>query len=155
MSLVLEIGAPAPNFRGRDQRGREIALDELTRTGPVVVYFYSKDFTPICTREACAFRDAYEDFRELGAHVVGVSADGEATHARFAATYQIPFSLVADEDGAIQRAFDAFRAFGLFKRRVSVVIDRAGVVRAIVNHEMLPSRHAEDVRVALRELARR
>ena len=136
---VLEIGAPAPNFRGRDQHGREIALDELVRTGPVVVYFYSKDFTPICTREACAFRDAYEDFRDLGAHVVGVSADGEATHARFAATYQIPFSLVADEDGAISSAFEAFlpRVRPPQAPRERRHRSRRCRLRALVSHEML------------------
>ncbi|HVY47958.1 MAG TPA: peroxiredoxin [Minicystis sp.] len=149
---MLEVGAQAPDFAAKDHHGREVSLARLLEQGPVVLYFYSRDFTPICTREACAFRDAYEELRDLGAQVVGVSADADDSHRRFAAAHQIPFPLVGDPDRAIQRAYGAFRVFGLFNQRLTFVIDRAGVVRAAIHHEMRASRHAEDVRQALRSL---
>ncbi len=149
---MLPVGTRAPAFRGRDQHDREIALDALLERGPVVVYFYPRDFTPICTREACAFRDSYEELRELRAQIVGISVDDAASHRKFAATHQIPFPLLSDPDQAIQRAYGALAVFGLFKKRVTFVIDRAGVIRAAIHHEMSVQRHVDDVRAALRAL---
>jgi thioredoxin-dependent peroxiredoxin len=152
---VLEVGMPAPPFRGRDQHDREVVLEDLLEKGPVVVYFYSRDFTPICTREACAFRDAYEELRELGANVVGVSVDAEETHRRFAATHEIPFPLISDCDRGIQQAFGAFRLFGVLNRRVTFIIGKGRVVRAAIGHFMSSRKHAQEVIDALREISRR
>jgi peroxiredoxin Q/BCP len=151
---MLQVGSQAPSFRGRDQHGREVSLEDMLRRGHVVLYFYSKDFTPICTRQACAFRDAFEELRDLGAQIVGVSVDDEEVHQRFAATHQIPFPLLADVDQTIQRSYGAFAVFGLFRKRLTFVIDRGGIVRAAIHHEMRPSRHADDVREVLGRLPR-
>jgi thioredoxin-dependent peroxiredoxin len=149
---MLDVGMEAPPFRGRDQHDREVELEILLEKGPVVIYFYSRDFSPICTREACAFRDAYEELRELGAQVVGVSVDTEATHRRFAATHEIPFPLVSDCDRSIQEAFGAFRVFGLLNRRVTFIIGKGRVVRAAISHFMSSAKHAQEVIAALRAL---
>jgi thioredoxin-dependent peroxiredoxin len=154
-SSMLEVGAAAPPFRGRDQHDQEVVLEALLAKGPVVVYFYSRDFTPICTMEACAFRDAYEDMRDLGATVVGVSVDEQETHRRFAASHLIPFPLLPDVDRSIQQAFGAFRLFGLLNRRVTFVIGRDGIVHAAIAHFMSSRKHAEEVIDALRGLRRR
>lgn len=147
-----EVGEKAPPLYGTDHHGRTWTLETLLAKGPLVLYFYPRDFTPICTREACAFRDAFEELRELGATVVGVSVDDAASHRRFAASHQIPFPLLSDEDGAIHRAYDAVAAFGLYRRRVTFVIDQGGVIRAAIHHQMSARRHADEVRAALRAL---
>ena len=144
-----DVGAPAPPFRGKDQHDREVVLEDLLEKGPVVLYFYSKDFTLICTREACAFRDAYEELRARGAQIVGVSVDDVEVHKQFAAKYQIPFPLLSDPDRSIQRAYDAFSVFGMFNKRVTFVIDRGGIVRAAIEHTVSSKRHADEVLVAL------
>jgi len=146
------VGSKAPAFSGRDQHGREVSLETLLERGPLVLYFYMRDFTPICTREACAFRDAYEELRELGANVVGISVDPEDSHRRFASQYQIPFPLVSDPDAAIHRAYGALWPFEIWRKRVTFVIDREGVVREALHHEMSAKKHADGVRVALRNL---
>lgn len=149
---MLEVGSRAPSFRGRDQHGRELTLEDLIAKGSLVLYFYPKDFTPICTREACAFRDYYEELREHGAQVVGVSVDGGESHKRFAARYQIPFPLLSDEDKTIQRAYGALMAFGLLSKRVTFVIDRQGIIQAALHHQMSAKKHADEVRDILRKL---
>ena len=149
---MLDVGTPAPHFRGLDQHGKERTLQNLTERGPLVLYFYPKDFTPICTEEACIFRDAYEEIRELGAQVVGVSIDSVESHSQFAARYQIPFPLLADPDKTIVKAYKALKAFGLFTSRVTFVIDREGIIRGSFSHQLSARKHLEDVRKALREL---
>jgi peroxiredoxin Q/BCP len=149
---MLDVGTPAPAFHGVDQHGKEQSLDRLIARGPLVLYFYPKDFTPICTQEACIFRDAYEEIRELGAEVVGVSIDGMESHKQFAARYQLPFPLLADPDKHILQAYGALKAFGLFTWRVTFVIDRRGIIRGSFAHQLSARKHLEDVRKALREL---
>ena len=149
---TLAVGAKAPPFRGTDQHGKDVSLQALLERGAVVVFFYARDFTPICTREACAFRDAFEELRELRASVVGVSPDDPETHRRFASAYQIPFSLVSDPDKSIHRAYGAMWVLDLLRKRVTFVIDSTGVVRAAIHHEMSARRHADEVRDALRAI---
>jgi peroxiredoxin Q/BCP len=150
---VLDIGTPAPAFSGVDQHGKEQSLERLIARGPLVLYFYPKDFTPICTEEACIFRDAYEEIRELGAEIVGVSIDGAETHRQFAARYQLPFPLLADPDKSILKAYGALLAFGLFTSRVTFVIDKRGIIRGAFAHQLSARKHLEDVRKALRGLS--
>ena len=109
---MLRIGDKAPDFSGRDQNGQEIRSRDLLAKGPVVIYFYPKDFTPGCTQEACMFRDAFADLDAKGAAIVGVSLDSEASHKRFSDTHGLPFSLLADTDKAIAKRFDVLRLFG-------------------------------------------
>lgn len=120
-------GAPAPDFRAPDQTGATRTLAEF-RGRPLVVFFYPKDGTPGCTKEACAFRDAWQSYQERGIGIVGVSADDVASHARFAAEHRLPFPLLADVDGAIARAFGVDSSFGMVER-VTVLVDKDGVVQ--------------------------
>jgi peroxiredoxin Q/BCP len=149
---MLDVGTPAPPFSGRDQHGREIRSAELLARGPLVLYFYPRDFTPGCTREACLFRDAFEDLQALGATIVGVSADSEGSHKRFAAIHNIPFSLLADEDRALARAYDVLRPFGLGARRVTYVIGQDGRIRGVFHSELSMSRHVAEARAVLQKL---
>jgi thioredoxin-dependent peroxiredoxin len=152
--MTLPIGSKAPDvegsladgssWRSRDHRGH-----------PLVVYFYPKDFTPGCTREACAFRDAREELVGLyGAEVVGVSRDSHESHARFAEAHRLPFPLVADPTGAITKAFDAQLFMGILplSKRVTYVLDAGGIVRGVFDHNGAAERHVEEVRECLSQM---
>lgn len=97
---MLQIGDHAPEFTLKDDQGRDVSLKKFRGT-TVVLYFYPKDDTPGCTREACDFRDNYQAFRKNNAVILGVSRDPAASHAKFKEKYQLPFPLLADEDGAV------------------------------------------------------
>jgi peroxiredoxin Q/BCP len=120
-------GATAPDFRAPDQTGAMRTLAEF-KGRPLVVFFYPKDGTPGCTKEACAFRDAWQSYQERGIGIVGVSADDVASHARFADEHKLPFPLLADVDGAVARAFGVDTKFGMMER-VTVLVDKDGVVQ--------------------------
>lgn len=150
---MIEVGQVAPPFAGRDQRGRDVRSEALLAEGPVVLYFYPKDFTAGCTREACLFRDAFEELVGLGATIVGVSADDGESHRRFAERYQLPFALISDPDRALARAYGITRPLGLGTRRVTFVIAKDGRVRGAFHHELSMSSHVRDVKALLARMS--
>lgn len=128
--MALADGAPAPDFTLPDQHGRPVHLAELRASGPVVVFFYPKNGTPGCTKEACAFRDAYESFVAAGYKVVGISADNAESHDAFRQKHGLPFALLTDADGRVAKAYGVKRSlFGLVAGRASFIVDRQGTVR--------------------------
>ena len=130
---MLQVGQPAPNFTLKTTTGSAFRLQDQ-RGRHVVLYFYPKDDTPGCTAEACSFRDQYEDFQDLGAEVVGISSDSEASHQKFTAKHRLPFELLADEQGAVRKLYEVPRALlGLLPGRVTFVIDKHGVIQYIFN----------------------
>ncbi len=121
----MELGDKIPKISLPDKNGNEIELSEISRS--LVVYFYPKDFTPGCTKEACSFRDAYEDFKSLGAEVVGISTDSGESHERFSKKYQLPFILLSDKDKKAQNSFGVKPAlFGLLPGRETFVFGKEG-----------------------------
>lgn len=153
--MTLAVGTKAPEVEGQLEDGSPWRLADQ-RGRPLVVYFYPKDFTPGCTREACAFRDAREDLVGLyGAEVVGVSRDTAESHARFAEKHGLPFRLLADPTGSITKAFDAQVFGGLLpvSKRVTYVIDGEGVVRGVFDHQLAAERHVDEVRDCLKSFA--
>lgn len=146
-------GQPAPDFELVSDGGERVRLSHL-RGRPVVLYFYSRDDTPGCTAEACGFRDAYAEFRERGAVVLGVSPDDEAAHARFKAKYSLPFTLLADPEREVAKAYGVLREKTMYGRkrlaidRSTFVIDADGrVARAM--RGVKPAGHPEQVLAAL------
>ncbi|MBJ7459660.1 MAG: peroxiredoxin [Thermoleophilaceae bacterium] len=131
LSRPLKDGAKAPDFTLLDQDGAEVSLYDLLKEGPVVVFFYPRAFTPVCTAEACAFRDSFEEFASAGARIVGISTDGVEKQKTFHTKYQLSFPVLSDPKG------DVYGAFGLrssskiwqLNDRVTFVIDREGTVR--------------------------
>jgi peroxiredoxin Q/BCP len=130
-------GRKAPLFELPDRDGKRVALKDLIKAGPLVLYFYPKDLTPGCTTEACSFRDRSRELKALGAQVVGISADSSASHAKFADKYALNFPLLADPDHRVTRAYGVYQKKSLYGRefmgivRSTFVIDRAGVVRKV------------------------
>ncbi|HVS04365.1 MAG TPA: thioredoxin-dependent thiol peroxidase [Thermoanaerobaculia bacterium] len=150
-------GQAAPRFTLRDDRDRTIRLEEL-RGRPVVLYFYPKDDTPGCTREACAFRDRRREIAERGAVVLGVSADDIASHAAFRDKYELNFPLLSDPDHRVAKAYGAWREKTLYGRRSmgiqrsTFLIDGAGIVARVWPRVRVDG-HDEEVLAALdREL---
>lgn len=153
---MLDVGRTAPDFTLPDQEGTEVALADL-RGAPVVVYFYPKDDTPGCTTQACGVRDQWQEFEDAGAVVLGVSPDDVASHARFAAKYDLPHRLLADPD---RKVIDAYGAWGVKKMygkeyegviRSTVLIDADGNV-AEVWPKIQPKAHADKVLQAIAAL---
>jgi peroxiredoxin Q/BCP len=147
----LQVGDTAPEIAFSAHDGRRMSLSDF-RGQAVVLFFYPADNTVICTREACSFRDAFQDFRQAGAIVVGVSGDPQGTHAQFAASKQLPYLIVSDEDGALRRAFGVQKRFGVLPGRVTYVIDRDGVVRDVFKSQLLAKRHVDNALHIVRAL---
>lgn len=150
---AVNVGDRAPSFELPDQAGETFRLADALARGPVVVFFYPKDDTPVCTLEACSFRDAHEDFLGLGATVVGISSDSVASHQRFAARYGLKYPILADVDGLVRRTFGVPRGmFGFSEGRVTYVIDREGVVRLRFAATLKSSDHMTEALRILRSL---
>jgi peroxiredoxin Q/BCP len=145
-------GDLAPNVTLHLHTGETIPLADLYRDRVVVLFFYPKDGTAVCTKEACAFRDSYEKFVEAGATVVGVSSDSAKSHRQFAAEHRLPFLLASDEDGSLRRAFGVPKTLGLIPGRVTYVIDRQGVIRSAFSAQFAAERHVTEALAALQAL---
>lgn len=143
-----DVGDPAPDFELPNQDGEPVGLADFEGQ-PLVLFFYPGDFTPLCTREACQFRDAFEGLRDLDAAVLGVSQDPPDKHADFRAEYDLPFDLLSDEDGSVA---EAYGAEGFLGRRTTFVIGPDGTVRERVA-ALLPGSHVKSVRAHLEEAA--
>ena len=146
----VKVGEVAPDFTLPDQDGRPVTLSSL-RGKVVVLYFYPKDFTSGCTKEACHFRDAYEDFTETGAEVIGVSADSQESHRKFRDTYLLPFSLLSDEKGDVKRLYGV--SGHLLPGRVTFVIDKNGFVRHVFSSQTDMKAHVDEALKILKSLA--
>lgn len=145
----LHAGDRAPDVHARDQDGHDVNLAAL-RGHVVALYFYPKDETPGCTREALGFREAYARIREAGAEVVGVSNDDAQSHKRFCERKGLPFSLLADPEKAVARAFGVRSLFGFYER-ITFLIDGQGVIRRVFD-PVRPAHHADEVLAAIAEL---
>ncbi|WP_026998522.1 peroxiredoxin [Eisenibacter elegans] len=129
--MALTINTPAPDFRLPSTAGSDFQLSEALRGKALILYFYPKDFTPLCTVETCIFRDTFEFFNNLGVAVVGISTDDLETHHRFIEAHNIPFPLLADVDGRVASSYDAFDPLIKFTRRITYLIDGQGMIRAV------------------------
>jgi|SRR6185312_1082928 len=147
---LLEPGATAPDFELPDSTGAPVRLSAL-RGRPVVVYFYPKDDTSVCTKQACAFRDRLSQFQSIGARILGISDDSTASHAKFAAKYALPFTLLSDNGGAVRKLYGVQKRFGLIPGRVTYVIDAGGRIRHAYSALSESDQHVEE---ALRVLTR-
>jgi peroxiredoxin Q/BCP len=129
--MALKIGDKIPSFTSIDSKGDSFDIIEYIGK-PLVIYFYPKDDTPGCTIQACTFRDKYEDFKALGAEVIGISSDSLKSHQKFASRYKLPFILLSDFDKKIRTQFGVPNDFlGLIPGRATYVIDKKGVVQLI------------------------
>jgi peroxiredoxin Q/BCP len=146
-------GDAAPHAQLTLRNGHIVDLATLWSERIVVLFFYPKDNSLVCTKEACAFRDAYENFVAAGATVVGVSRDSAESHEQFASQHRLPFLLATDADGALRQAFGVPKTLGLIPGRVTYVIDRQGVIRHVFNGQFAADRHVREALDAVRALS--
>jgi len=146
---MLKVGQIAPDFSTVDQNGQPVSLSQLLSAGRLVLYFYPRDFTPVCTAQACTFRDAAVELSELKANVVGVSADPVESHQRFGKEHAVAFPLLADPERKIIKAYGATWPLIGNIRRVTYVIGTDRRILAAINHELSADKHLRDVRSAL------
>lgn len=150
---MLSPGDQAPDFHGTLADGRQLRLRDFRGRRHVILYFFPRDFTPGCTREACSFRDRRAEVARLDAEVVGVSLDSAEKHAAFAAAHNLPYPLVSDHDAKIATAYGVSRLGGwLPTRRVTFVIDKHGVVQQVIKTELSISRHIDEAVETLKRL---
>jgi peroxiredoxin Q/BCP len=144
----LQVGDKVPEFTLPSHTGEKVSMNDLIGDRAVVLFFYPKDNSPGCKKEVCAFRDAYEVFKEKGAEVIGISSDSLSSHEDFAAKHALQFRLLSDEDNEVRKMFGAYDAVGL-PGRVTYVIDNEGVIRYVFSSQLHPTKH---IREALREI---
>ncbi len=147
----LTVGTPAPDFTLNNQDGSPVQLTELLKTGPVVLYFYPKDFTPVCTKQSCGFRDRHDEFGGHGAQIVGISGDSSSSHASFASKFSLPFPLLADSDGKVHEAYGVKRG-GLFGARITYVVDKDGTIQHVTSARFRANPHVQDALQAVESL---
>ncbi len=150
--MKVNIGETAPDFTLTSQTGEAVTLSQFRGKKNVVLYFYPKDETRGCTREACTFRDSYELFTDLGAEVIGVSADTVESHKSFTAHYNLPFTLLSDMDNAVRKLYGAESSISFIPGRVTFVIDKNGTVRHVFSSQLQPEKHVEEARQILIKL---
>lgn len=139
--MALSAGTKAPDFTVKDTTGNTVKLSDYAGK-TVVLYFYPKDDTPGCTKEACSFRDAYGDYQGKDIVVFGVSMDDETSHQAFTSKFNLPFPLLADVDGALTKAYDVDG--GGYSKRVTYVIDGSGII-AKTYDSVKTDTHASDI----------
>lgn len=149
---TIHVGDPAPDFRLPALRGGEVALSDFRGKKNVVLFFYPKDASPGCTVEACTFRDAYEDFVDAGAEVIGISSDSLEDHASFANKHRLPMQLLADIGGKVRAQYGVKSTLGLLPGRETFIIDKEGVVRHVFRSQLRFKNHVVESLAVLQSL---
>jgi thioredoxin-dependent peroxiredoxin len=150
--LTVKVGDKAPEFTLPSQMGDNVSLSEFFGKKNVVLYFYPKDETTGCTKEACTFRDNYEELTKLDAEVIGVSGQSVESHISFASHYGLPFILLSDEGNNIRGLYGVPSSMGIIPGRVTYIIDKKGMVRHIFNSQTQAQKHVEEAKKALLEI---
>ena len=139
----IKVGNAAPAFSLPDNNGRRVNLSDFLGKVNLVVYFYPKDESYGCTKEACSFRDHYAVFKEAGAEVIGISSDDVASHQAFVANHKLPFILLSDKDRVVGEKYGVGKSAGILPGRKTFVIDKKGVVRMIFSSQLNFGKHIE------------
>lgn len=149
---IPETGHKAPLFSLEDQTGKLFNLADHIGTKNLVIYFYPKDESYGCTKEACSFRDQYEEFRDEGAEVIGISSDDETSHREFAAHHKLPFTLLSDPGRKVARLYGIPNTLGIVGGRVTFIIDRQGIIRGKFSSQLNYEKHVGEALRVLRSL---
>jgi peroxiredoxin Q/BCP len=131
--MALKVGDSLPSFKAKDTNGTVFDSQNYIGKQPLVIYFYPKDNTPGCTTEACSFRDSYQDFKDLGAEVIGISADSVQSHFEFKSKFNLPFILLSDNDKKLRKLFGVENDFLIIPGRQTFVADKNGTLVLVFN----------------------
>jgi peroxiredoxin Q/BCP len=149
---AIKVGDQAPDFSLPAQDGSNVSLKDFAGKKSVVLYFYPKDNTPVCTKEACLFKDQYEVFGKKDSEVIGVSADSVESHMGFATAQHLPFKLLSDRDNEVRKLYGVPSTIGVMPGRVTYVIDKNGVVRLVFNSQLDAQKHVDEALKVLAEI---
>jgi thioredoxin-dependent peroxiredoxin len=153
MDGILKVGDKAPLFSLFSEEGAIIKLGDLIGLSPIILYFYPKDNTTVCTKEACAFRDNINEIKGIeNTLVMGISSDSVDSHKQFSSDNELPFTLLSDQAGEVRKLYGVPKTFGLLPGRVTYVIDKAGIVRHIFSSQLNYQKHIEEALSALKSL---
>jgi len=147
----IEIGSLIPKFKLSDQNGNEFDVKDYIGEKNLVIYFYPKDDTPGCTKEACYFRDQYEIFNEADAMIIGISSQSVISHKKFAEKYHLSFTLLSDENNLVRKMFGAF-TLGIIPGRVTYIVNKKGMVNYIFNSQTEATKHVDEALRILKEM---
>lgn len=151
--MILKVGDKVPVFIAKDLRGNSFYSQSIIGKKLVVIYFYPKDETAICTAQACSFRDSYQDFQDLGAEVVGISSDGQQSHQEFSTKHKLPFILLSDEDQKIKKQFGvSSQFFGLLSKRITFVVDKNGIIQMVFD-SIFGKKHITKALIKIKEIS--
>jgi len=142
--LKVKVGDKAPDFTLLSQTGESVTLSKIIGKKTIVLYFYPKDESKGCTRQACEFRDKYEVFTDLGAEVIGVSSDDVKSHKSFAEKNLLPFTLLSDTENKVRELYGVKSTFGIIPGRVTYVIDKKGIIRSIFSSQFNFKKHIKE-----------
>ena len=148
---MLKKGDKAPDFELGDENGVPVRLSGLLSEGPIILYFYPKDFTSVCTRQACMVRDSHERIEAAGLRVIGINSEKSEKHDRFRKHHALPFRLLVDPHREVARSYEAIGPFGLYTARVSYLIGADGLVRDSVRADLRLAPHERLIERALGE----
>lgn len=145
----LKKGDKVPSFSLTDQNGTPFNSDTVLGKSNLVIYFYPKNETKICTAQACSFRDAYQDFQDLGCEVIGISSDDAKSHESFAKNHKLPFVLLSDGDKKVRKLFGVANSMLLIPGRTTYVINKEGVIVHIFSDQLSAGKHIKEALKAL------
>lgn len=141
--MALKENTPAPDFTLPSTNGKEFTLRKTMAGKPCIIYFYPKDFTPGCTKEACEFRDTFSFFKGLDISVIGISRDNIVTHLEFKKQYNLPFELLSDERGKVADLYGASVPLIKFTRRITYLLDSRHIIRAVYENFFAAEKHIQ------------
>lgn len=148
----LQIGDRAPDFTLPSSTGENISLSQFFGKKMVVIFFYPMDESPVCSREAEAFRDKYEAFKELGAEVLGISSQSVGSHKSFSRRHSLPYFLLSDINSGVRRLYGVSSTLGIVPKRVTFIIDKEGIIKYIFSSQLQPAKHAKQALLALKNV---
>lgn len=151
--MTLKIGDTAPDFELKDQSGNDFSLSKYIGKENILIYFYPKNETPGCTKEACTFRDNIEQFKGLNCKVIGISSDSEANHKQFAKNHNLPFTLLSDRKNKVRKLFGVKAAIpGILPGRKTYLINKNGIICHISEYQFKPLLHVQEALKALEDV---
>ena len=153
--MTLRVGEKAPEFDVVSSSGKSLKLRDFAGKKNVVLYFYPGDFTPICTKETCGFRDMMGELESADTEVIGVSVDSNESHEKFAAEYKVPFALVSDADRKLAKSYGATSLLGNLlgkSGRATFLIDKNGMIAGVFQAELSAAKHVDGIKAAIKKL---
>lgn len=152
--MSISIGDTCPSFSLQNQDGQSINIKEYIGTKNIIIYFYPKDNTAGCTKEACSFRDAMQDLNNLDCEVFGISADSVESHKQFANQFRLTFNLLSDVGNSVRKSFKVpANLFGLIPGRVTYIVNKEGKVIHIINSQTNPDKHIKETIEVVKRLS--